>query len=181
MGTFGDGSISGVRWEQVLYSAIKVPLLQGVTFALSLPLFFVLYTLCGLRRDFAYVLRALAAAQAGQALVLASLAPFPIVWYATISHYPLAVLFNLLLFIVALLAGHGLLRFYFKPLMSRDARHRKLLLGWLLFSAFIAVQAAWMLRPFIGVPTQAPTFLRTEGWTNAYENLGRLIVSAVGG
>jgi hypothetical protein len=181
MGTFGGGIGNGsVRWEQVCYSAIKVPLLQGVTFALSLPLFFVLYTLSGLRCDFVYVVRALAASQASQALVLASLAPFPLVWYAINGNYPQAILFNLSLFAVAAIAAQKRLRDYFHPLISREPRHRWLLIGWLLFSVFIAVQAAWMLRPFIGDPLQATGFFRTGSFSNAYENLANIVGSAIG-
>ena len=71
MGTFGG--VLGDRAWQVLYSAVKVPLLLLATFAISLPSFFVLNTLFGLRRDLGEAIRALVATQAGVAIVLASL------------------------------------------------------------------------------------------------------------
>src|SRR4051794_18597345 len=55
MGTFGG--LRGDRPLQVLYSAVKVPLLLLVTFGLSLPSFFVLNTILGVRADFGRVLR----------------------------------------------------------------------------------------------------------------------------
>src|SRR4051794_35937750 len=60
------GTFSGVRGDhslQLIYSALKVPLLLLVTFGLSLPGFFVLNTLMGVRSDLQHALKALLAAQ----------------------------------------------------------------------------------------------------------------------
>ena len=74
MGAFGG--FAGQRLLQVLFSAMKVPLLILASFALTLPSFFVLNTLLGLRHDFALALRALLAGQAALAIVLAALSPY---------------------------------------------------------------------------------------------------------
>src|SRR5262245_24227574 len=81
MGTFGG--VLGDRVLQIVYSAVKVPLLLLATFAISLPSFFVLNTLFGLRRDLGEAIRALVATQAGVAIVLASLAPLTALWYVS--------------------------------------------------------------------------------------------------
>src|SRR5262245_32680275 len=73
MGSYGGWS--GDRLWQVTYSAVKVPLLLGVTFLLTLPSFFVLNSLLGLRADFPDVLRAIIVAQAAATVILAVLAP----------------------------------------------------------------------------------------------------------
>src|SRR5271154_718236 len=57
MGTFSVTSPG--RLEQVLFSAVKVPLLLLATFLISLPSFFVLNTLTGLRKDFPQAIAAL--------------------------------------------------------------------------------------------------------------------------
>src|SRR5580658_1686241 len=82
MGAFGAFAHAGLRGgvhsdlpRQMLYSALKVPLLLLVTFALSLPSFFVLNTILGVRGDFGRVLKGLVAAQAGLTTILASFAP----------------------------------------------------------------------------------------------------------
>ncbi|MGH2031969.1 hypothetical protein, partial [Acinetobacter baumannii] len=72
MGTFGG--LAGDRPWQVVYSAVKVPLLLLATLLLSLPSFFVLNTLLGVRSDFARALRVLVAAQAGLTITLVALA-----------------------------------------------------------------------------------------------------------
>ncbi len=166
MGTFG-----GVRPQQVLFSAIKVPLLLVVTGGLSVPSFFVLYSLWGLRGDFGPVLRALLSTQAALAVVLASLAPFTLLFYLSSSHYEGALLFNGAMFGVASASAQLLLRRLCRPLMQRDPRHRKLLWGWLVVYAFIGIQLGWVLRPFVGSPNNPTAFFRADSLSNAYEAL----------
>ncbi len=171
------GAFGGARPLQMLVSALKVPLLLLVTGGLSVPSFWVLYSLWGLRDDFNAVLRGLLSAQVGLAVVLASLSPFTLLWYASGAPYGAAIAFNAVMFGIASLSAQVLLRRHCKPLMQRDARHRKLLWAWLALYAFLGIQMSWMLRPFIGDPRQPTTFFRAEGWSNAYEVFGRKIFS----
>ena len=65
MGSF-RALVARPEWlEQMVYSAVKVPLLLTATFSLSLPSFFVLNSLLGLRRELGQAVRALVAAQSG--------------------------------------------------------------------------------------------------------------------
>ena len=177
MGTFGG--VRGERALQLLYSGLKVPLLLLVTFALSLPSFFVLNTLLGVRADFARALRALVATQAVLTIVLASLAPFTAVWYASLDAYRPAILFNAAMFAVASFAAQGLLRRWYAPLIARNIRHRMLLRVWIIIYAFVGVQMAWVLRPFVGDPTKPTRFFREGAWGNAYVEVARMIVEVV--
>jgi hypothetical protein len=173
MGTFGG--VSGDRPWQILYSAVKVPLLLLVTFTISLPSFFVLNTLFGLRRDVGDAVRALVAAQAGVAIILGSLAPFTMLWYVSSSGYQAAILFNATMFAVASLAGQGLLRGLYRPLIARSEKHRVMLRAWLVVYAFVGIQMAWVLRPFVGSPTTPVQFFREDSWDNAYMVVVNLI------
>jgi hypothetical protein len=173
MGTFGG--IFGQRLLQVLYSASKVPLLLVVSFILTLPSFFVLNTLAGLRDDFAHVVRAVLATQAAVALVLASLAPYTLLFYASSGSYRDALVFNLGVFAVASVTGQLVLRRLYRPLILRDRRHRYMAISWLVLYAFVAVQMAWVLRPFVGSPDAPTRFFRDEPWSNAYEVVLRLV------
>src|SRR4051812_23796376 len=110
------GGLEGDHWLQVVYSAVKVPLLLLATFALALPSFFVLNTLLGLRADFGVVLRGLLASQAGLTVVLAALAPYVLLWYASFTDYDAAVLFNGAMFAAASFTAQGLLRRAYRPL-----------------------------------------------------------------
>jgi hypothetical protein len=173
MGTY-SGLAPG-RLPQVAYSALKVPLLLLVTFGLSLPSFFVLNTLLGLRSDLREAVRALLSAQAGLTVILASFAPLTAFWYASSGDYDAATRFNLLMFGVATIASHGLLRRYYRPLLDRSRAHVWLLRGWLTAYGFVGIQMAWVLRPFVGDPDRPVQFFRDEAWGNAYVVVANLL------
>jgi hypothetical protein len=166
MGT--SAGIAGERALQPLYSAVKVPLLLLVTFLLSLPSFFVLNTLMGLRSDFPEALRALTATQAALTIILASFAPFTALWYASSSQYDAAVLFNAAMFGLASISAQFLLRRFYAPLIARDRRHKWLLRAWIIVYAFAGIQMGWVLRPFVGDPRTPTEFFRDQALSNAY-------------
>lgn len=178
MGSFGGDS--GPRGLQMLYSAVKVPLLVGVTFALSVPSFFVLMTLFGLRDDIAECLRALLATQAALAIVLASFAPFTLFWYASGTNYSSALLFNTAMFGLASLTVQRVLKRLYAPLIARDRRHLVMMRVWVGIFAFVGIQMGWVLRPFIGNLAEPTRFFRAEAWGNAYEMLARHIANGLG-
>lgn len=159
---------------QMCYSALKVPLLLLITFSLSLPSFFVLNTLLGLRDDFRPVLRALVATQTGLTVVLASFAPFTLLWYASFANYESAVAFNTVLFGIASLVAQTLLRRFYRPLIARQPRHRLMIRLWIVLYAFTGIQMGWVLRPFVGYPGDQTQFLRPESWGNAYVVVGHM-------
>jgi hypothetical protein len=180
MGSFGG--VTGGRGLQVLYSAVKVPLLLVVTFALSLPSYFVLNTLLGVRDDFGDVLRGLVTTQAALTIVLASLAPLTAFWYASSDNYRQALAFNAVMFAVASFAAQLLLRRWYRPLVARNGRHRVLLRSWLVIYAFVGIQMAWVLRPFVGHPDAPTRFFRYgSAWGNAYEHVAETLWKAVAG
>src|SRR5262249_1283213 len=142
------GAYGGRPW-QMAFSAAKVPLLLGATLVLSLPSYFVLNTLLGLRGDFAEALRAIVASQAAVTIVLVALAPLTVLWYASSADYQLAILFNALMFAVASLAAQVVLARAYRPLIARTPRHRWMLRAWIVLYAFVGTQMGWTLRPFI--------------------------------
>lgn len=173
MGTFGG--VRGERLLQVLYSSLKIPLLLGVTFAVSLPSFFVINTLFGLRDDFPRVLRALAATQAALTLILLSLAPVTALWYASSANYPGAILFNAVILGLASITAQKVLRTLYRPLLAKNPRHRWMIVLWLVLFAFVGIQTAWVLRPFLGDPGLRVQFFRNDAWGNAYEHVAQII------
>ena len=177
MGAYGG--FRGERALQPVYSAVKVPLLLLVTFCLSLPSFFVLNSVLGVRGDFPTVLRALVATQAALTVVLASLAPLTAVWYASFADHAAAVMFNAAMFGVASFAAQLLLRRWYRPLIARNPRHRALLRTWLVIYAFVGIQMGWTLRPFVGHPGSDTRFFRKGAWGNAYVEVGKTLWRAV--
>jgi hypothetical protein len=171
------GAYSGLapgRWMQLVYSAIKVPLLLVATAAISLPSFCVINTLVGLRADLGRAVAALASSQAVLTIVLASLSPVTLVWYASSANYEAAVLFNGLMFGIAALGGQRALRRAYHPLIEADRRHRPMLRLWIVTYAFVGIQMGWLLRPFVGAPQHPPSLFREGAWDNAYEIVARM-------
>ena len=164
---------------QMIYSAIKLPLLIAITLVIALPSFFVINSLLGLRDDFTAALRAIVSAQAGLTIVLASLIPlslFSYIAFATFNaSYSLAVLFNAAMFGLASISAQVLLRGYYTPLIGRDEKHRLMVQLWIFVYAFVGIQAAYTMRPFIGSPGQPTTFFRRESFENAYVKIFDLI------
>ena len=178
------GSFSGEAYPrawQVLYSAIKTPLLLLATFAIALPSFVVLNTLLGLRDDLRQALRAVAASQAGLTMVLVSLAPFTLFWYACSSSYRAATLFNAAMFAIAGFSGQYLLHENYRALAAKNPRHTFMRRAWLGVYAFVGIQMGWVLRPFIGDPKMPVTFFRAEAWDNADVIVGQIIWVAIVG
>lgn len=181
MGSFGlwSADAEAVQWLQTLYSALKVPMMLGATFLICLPSFFVFNALAGLAPDFRESLRALSATQSGLALVLASLSPMTLLWYATSDLYLVGVLVNTLMFAVATLSAQRLIVRYYQPLIRRNPRHRLMLGIWVTLYIFVGTQMGWVLRPFIGNPNGPVHFLREDGWGNAYLAIVKIIESAL--
>jgi hypothetical protein len=179
MGTF-SGLWDG-RTLQLVYSAVKVPILLFATFAVALPSFFVLNVLAGVGNDFRSVLRALLATQAGVTAFLLSLAPFTFFTYAASADYETAILVNAACFGFASLAGQFLLRRYYQPLEASQPVHKTLRRTWLGIYAFIGIQAGWVLRPFIGQPGSPEQFFRETAWGNAYVELWGIVRRAIFG
>jgi hypothetical protein len=179
MGTFGG--FTPQRILQVLYSALKVPLLFLLTFLICLPSFFLVNTLLGVRGDFGRVARGLVASQAALTVILASLAPFTALWYLSSGHYRLAILFNGLMFAVAGLAAQVVLWREYRPLVARDPRHRPLAATWLVLYVFVGIQMAWVLRPYVGDPRGPVSFFREDSWSNACVFLAQMIWKLIAG
>ncbi|MDG3006356.1 hypothetical protein [Paludisphaera mucosa] len=166
MGAYGDSL--GDRPLQMLYSALKVPVLLTVSFAISLPTFFVFNTLFGLRDDFPRSVAALSATQAGLTVILSSLAPVTAFAYVSGIGYRPAILLNGLMFATASFGAQAILRRSYRDLIARNPVHATMLRAWLVVYAFVGIQMGWILRPFIGDPTRPTQFFREEGLSNAY-------------
>jgi hypothetical protein len=80
----------------------------------------------------------------------------------------------------ASLTAQLLLVGYYRPLVARSEKHRWLLRIWFVLYAFVGIQMAWVLRPFVGDPGAPVEFFREDSWGNAYEVVFRLIFDALG-
>ncbi|HYC78618.1 MAG TPA: hypothetical protein VEI02_13405 [Planctomycetota bacterium] len=180
MGAWGLGTF-GFRPKQALFSGLKVPILLTLAPFVCLPNFFVVNTVLGLRDDFATACRGVLASQAVVAATLLALAPVTATGYASVADYATAVAINGAQFLVASVAGQIALARYYRRLIARDRRHRAARNAWLVLYVFVAIQLAWVLRPFVGAPTIRTSFFRQEAWSNAYVVVAEVVVSVVTG
>lgn len=171
----------GVRGFQALYSALKVPMLLSLATLVCLPNFFVVNTILGLRSDFGAAFRAVITAQATVSLVLAALAPVVAFSYVSGAEYDVAKIVNGVAFAVAAGGGQVQLGRHYRVLIARNPRHRTARAAWLVLYCFVAIQLAWVLRPFVGHPDLPSTFFRKDAWSNAYVMLWHLVSDSLTG
>ena len=65
---------------------------------------------------------------------------------------------------------------HYAPLIARNDRHVLTRNAWMFLYVFIAIQSAWVLRPFVGAPDLPVRFFREEAWDNAYVRIFRAIL-----
>ena len=153
---------------QAFYSGLKVPLLVAISTLVCLPNFFVVNSLLGLRDDFAAACRGILVGQAVLAAALASLAPVTVFMYVSGLRYSTAIVVNGVVFLVAACAAQIAVARHYRPLIARNRRHLTALRAWLGLYLFVAIQCAWVLRPYVGAPSMKTVFLRPNAWSNAY-------------
>ncbi len=174
IGSFG--AVSPERAPQMLYAAIKLPLMILGSAVVCLPAFFVMHLALRARRDFPLAVRGVLGGQAVFAIALAGLAPLIPVWYGAVHSHRLAILANGALFAIA--SACSLVAVARAQRRSTGPRltSRALLVCWLFLYTLVGMQTAWMLRPFIGSPEAPISFLRERPLTNGYVAVLRQIV-----
>ena len=170
MGSYGDRAL------QAAYSACKMPLLIVGATLVCLPSFYVINVLLELRDDWNAACRGILAAQATMTVTLAALAPLTLLLYASSDHYELCLVGNGVAFAIGTAAGQVTMARHYRPLIARDGRHRRARAAWIVLYVFVAIQMAWVLRPFLGATGLATTFLREDAWTNAYVAVAAVVV-----
>ena len=171
----GSFDVTGDRWLYAVFAAVKMPLMIGVTWGVCLSGFFALCSVLRLRDDLRECLRAIACGQAAVAFALASLAPVLMFAYLSGVDHRWALLLSGGMFAVATVMGQVVMWRRWRTLVARAGRHRLLLAYWLAAYVFVGIQTGWMLRPFVGSEGIAPTFLRGEGFSNAYVVVWQLV------
>ncbi len=182
MGSFGflvRGEVRLLLYPLIV--ALKTPALLLITFALCVPSFYVINCLLGLREDFGEALRAVVSTLACLSIILASFIPVTLFFYFCTDYYDAAILFNGGVFAIACFGSAVVLKRYYGPLIQRSGRHRLALIAWFLLYAFVAIQMAWTLRPFIGDPNPdvAVVIFRSGDIDNAYLEVIRLLDQVV--
>lgn len=165
---------AGDRLLMVLYGGVKVPLLFVATMLIAVPFFYVLNLLLGAGDDFPAVWQGLVDYQLCVALQLAALIPVTAFVNLIYADYRLAQGWNTLLFAAAAWNSRRALAACYRPLIRKNPRHAVLGKIWFVLYAFVGVQMAWDLRPFVGHPTMPVSFFR-EDIGNAYVEITKIL------
>jgi hypothetical protein len=178
-----QGADLALSWKmlQIVVTAVKVPVLFLLTLAIVLPPVYVSNAFVGARLPFRQMLALLLASVTITVTVLASMTTVAFFFALTSRSYHFIKLLHVLFFAYAGWVGLAYLVRSLNAIMEpieRSAANRILarrtpqwlFLGWLLLYMFVGTQLAWVLRPFVGAPTEKFQVFRPR-YGNLYESV----------
>jgi hypothetical protein len=166
---------------QILYDAVKIPMLLLISLYITAPSFYVLTSLLGGRRSLSQVVVLLLSALTVMSTILLALVPVNLFFILTsantsFSTYAFVVLINVLIFALAGFFALIYLLRGFMALYPSEEWILSFLIGGFIF-IFVGTQLAWVLRPYFHY---YPGFIRpTEN--NFYVAIIELIFRAFRG
>jgi len=154
LASYGAAAGAYAGLPQALSSAIKLPLLFLGTLAICFPGFFVIQVLVGSRLRLAQVLALTTGALALSAIVLAAVVPVALFFLLTGGNYYFLELLHVVIVLGAGLIGmvalHEGLAFACEKRGVYPRNAMTIMQVWAVLFAFVGVQMAWNLRPFVG-------------------------------
>ena len=139
---------------QALSAAIKLPLLFLGTLAICFPGFFVIQVLVGSRLRLSQVLALVLGALSLSAVLLAAVVPVTAFFLLTGANYYFLTLLHVLIVLGAGLAGmavlHEGLAFACEKRGVYPRKAMTIMKLWAVLFAFVGIQMAWNLQPFVG-------------------------------
>src|SRR2546425_9644830 len=139
---------------QSVSAAIKLPLLFLGTLAICFPGFFVIQVLVGSRLRLSQVVALVLGALSLSAIVLAAVVPITAFFLLTGAKYYFLTLLHILIVLGAGLVGmavlHEGLAFACEKRGVYPRKAMTIMRVWAVLFAFVGVQMAWNLRPFVG-------------------------------
>ena len=139
---------------QAVSSALKLPLLFLGTLAICFPGFFVIQVLLGSRLRLAQVLALVLGALSLSAILLAAVVPITAFFLFTGANYYFLTLLHVLIVLGAGLVGmavlHDGLAFACEKRGVYPKKAMTIMKVWAILFAFVGIQLAWNLQPFVG-------------------------------
>ncbi len=174
------GGLVDERLWMAVYGALKIPLLFVATMLLAVPAFYVANLLAGVGEHFRRAWHALVDYQLAVSLQLGALVPVTLFMNLTNADYRAVQAWSTLMFAGAAWNAQRALGRAYEELGALDPVHHQLRRLWLGLYAFVGVQMAWDLRPFVGNPEMPVQFFRDD-IGNAYLEVGRVLFEAAFG
>lgn len=139
---------------QALSSAIKLPLLFLATFMICFPVFFIVQVLVGSRLRLLQVVVLVMSGLTLTSILLVTFVPIVVFFLITGSNYYFLQLFHVAIVLVA--GGFGMYALHEGLSLVCDRRGvypkkaMTIMRIWVVLFAFVGIQMAWNLRPFLG-------------------------------
>ena len=166
---------------QAVSSAVKLPFLFLGSLAICFPGFFVIQVLLGSRLRLPQVLALVLGALSLSAVLLAAVVPITVFFLFTGANYYFLTLLHVLIVLGAGLAGmaalHDGLAFACEKRGVYPKKAMTIMKVWAVLFAFVGIQMAWNLQPFVGDRGQPfQLFRHSEGnfYTAVVYSLGKL-------
>ena len=139
---------------QAISSAIKLPFLFLGTLAICFPGFFVIQVLVGSRLKLTQVLALVLGALSLSAILLAAVVPITVFFLSTGANYYFLTLLHVGIVLGAGLVGmavlHDGLAFVCEQRGEYPKKAMTIMQVWAVLFAFVGIQMAWNLQPFVG-------------------------------
>lgn len=166
---------------QIVFAAIKAPVLIFGTVAICLPALFTFNMLLGSKLSFKQTSTMLSVTAYIMATVLVSLALIVLFFIVSTSSKNFILLLNVAAFGIAGLFGVRMLWTGMDYLTIRSGYepNRQIIQIWTLIYIFVGTQLAWILRPFIGSSGETILFRKIEG--NFYQAVFQAFVNLITG
>jgi hypothetical protein len=161
--------------QQVISSALKLPILFLVTLIICSPSLYFFNLLFGSRQTLLQSIALILTGMTTTSVLLLSLAPITLFFLTTSSGYQFFKLLNVAVFAIAGVSGVMFLRQGFQASVDTDnpegaSTRRTLFILWIVLYGFVGTQMAWTLRPFLGAPSEPFVIVRQTGG-NFYTNV----------
>jgi len=171
----------GHSFLQAFSSAIKLPLLFGASFLITLPAFHFIGLHLGSRLTPRQTILLCTNGSSITAVLAASFAPISMFFLLSGSSYGFMILFHVSILAFCSIAGTATIHRNLKRLREKTgqtlpAGAEFCFPGWLLLYAIVGTQSAWMLRPFVGSNETEFVLWNSEGG-NFYESIAKVILS----
>ncbi len=163
---------------QAISSGVKLPALFVLSILICFPAFFMLQQVLGSKLGLAQMLSIMLAGFAMIALIMVSFAPIVIFFLITGDNYSFLQLLHVGIFGLASLFGMKMVMDALRYSCEEKNVYPKIGVTvfrfWILILAFVGMQLAWNLRPFIGSRTMDFQLFRNRGG-NFYLHMGHVL------
>jgi hypothetical protein len=153
-GLYGAAAGAYASAAQAVSAAIKLPILYLGTLVICFPGFFVIQVLVGSRLRLAQVLALVLGALSLSAILLAAVVPITVFFLFTGANYYFLTLLHVLIVLGAGLVGmaalHEGLQFACEKRGVYPRKAMTIMKVWAVLFAFVGIQFAWNLQPFVG-------------------------------